>query len=922
MNDLAAEQHPPESADLRTKLLFWSLAVFLLGYYWLPSTRSLGSTPHDLVFYIGFLPLFLLTRPGAMWVAVRDSRLMAAAMAFVVYLGITALWSQSPTELTGVQVALHTTATAAFLCGTFLLLDDDRWRHLSLVLVSAAITIAGVAIVAYAFGHHYSSGRLHSPIHFEHPNLFAQYLGVALLISLLRILPGRSRSPRRIGYWLGGITILSVTLMLTQSRTTALALAAATTVAFLAARNRRATGIAALLFTAILAAGVFFSPTGPRAFFERGDAGRDEIYTELWQRSEGHRLVGMGLAADDEVEFPVGSSEFPNGFRMPHAHSAFFGTLYWGGIVGLALLLVVIVAAFRRALVVWRNTGDATGLVLLVFGTICLLPDGHRLVSHPHLSSWLLLWLPVARIAASPINAETRSETAPTEAGGPDPVGATISRPVFAMLVVLLCAQRLFHFGVEIDTPHMWRQSDTAHYIQTFAEEGIDLLHPKVCWMGDYEVTILEFPLPEAVAAVGYRVFGPSHRVARAVFFAFFLGSVFFLYRLLDEIFDPGIARMATLIYLAMPLSLFYSRAIHIDFAALFFVHGMAFFFVRGLRRESLTQMWIGSAFAAMAMVIKAPTVVPLTLPLVWIVISERRWRIVARSIPALLAPALLFILWQGHVHRINSSAPDWSFIPSYRKMTASWGWYFGSLAQRLQLGNWLNILERGWFEILGSIGVPAAAVGAVLSRRRDTAFLGFWILGAMAMVLVFFNLFVHHNYYLIPVLAPAAAAVALGLRWIANSVTTRPAIAGVLILLIVAALAVEHAIYAERTYYVVRHGFIDTGRAIERETGPGTLVVVSSGGLDARSPHILYHTGRSGWSVPDWGLSPEVLEGITDLGATTLAIVDPLTSPDGPTQWLGPPRRVVPIPSTGWTVHLFDLGSSPSGPADDDAGP
>ena len=86
---------------------------------------------------------------------------------------------------------------------------------------------------------------------------------------------------------------------------------------------------------------------------------------------------------------------------MPHSHSAFVATLYHGGVVGLALLLAIVAAASCRAWRIARGRGDPTGLVLLLFGVVCLLLDGNRLVSNPHLSSWLIFWLPVAWIISA-----------------------------------------------------------------------------------------------------------------------------------------------------------------------------------------------------------------------------------------------------------------------------------------------------------------------------------------------------------------------------------------------------------------------------------------------------------------------------------------------------------------------------------------
>ena len=51
------------------KLLFVLLAIFILGFYLLPSNRELGSTPHDLLFYLGVLPVFAVLGARELWQA-------------------------------------------------------------------------------------------------------------------------------------------------------------------------------------------------------------------------------------------------------------------------------------------------------------------------------------------------------------------------------------------------------------------------------------------------------------------------------------------------------------------------------------------------------------------------------------------------------------------------------------------------------------------------------------------------------------------------------------------------------------------------------------------------------------------------------------------------------------------------------------
>ena len=64
-----------------------------------------------------------------------------------------------------------------------------------------------------------------------------------------------------------------------------------------------------------------------------------------------------------------------------------------------------------------------------------------------------------------------------------------------------------------------------------------------------------------------------------------------------------------------------------------------------------------------------------------------------------------------------------------------------------------------------------------------------------------------------------------------------------------------------ERDYYQVLGDVVEGGREIGLRTPDGSLVVVSRGNLDCRSPHLLYAAGRYGWSIAESDLQPGLLE-------------------------------------------------------------
>ena len=127
---------------------------------------------------------------------------------------------------------------------------------------------------------------------------------------------------------------------------------------------------------------------------ERGDNCRLDIYRAGWHAVD-HVWLGTGqwgVRGLWQCELQAKTSIM----MMSHLHSAFFATLVHGGIIGAALLLVVLGRGIRCALRLAR-AGDATWISLLAFGCGGLLFDGESLASLATAPRYegLLFWLPL-----------------------------------------------------------------------------------------------------------------------------------------------------------------------------------------------------------------------------------------------------------------------------------------------------------------------------------------------------------------------------------------------------------------------------------------------------------------------------------------------------------------------------------------------
>ena len=470
-------------------------------------------------------------------------------------------------------------------------------------------------------------------------------------------------------------------------------------------------------------------------------------------------------------------------------------------------------------------------------------------------------------------------------------------KSLFFLSIALLFGCRFLHFGPDIDAPHDWRQCDTAWYIWDFYQNGIDLLHPSVCWMGASDTLALEFPLPEAVVALAYQVFGESIPLARLFFLCFFAGALCYFYKITAMLFGSSLARLATLIYLALPLSIFYSRAIHIDFSALLAAHAMLYYYLLGIEKRRWEYILLSSLAAALAVVIKAPYAFYFLLPMVFFAVRQKALGWTARASVFYVLALAAFWLWQQHVNSINGAAPNLDYILHYRKMTQSSSWYFGTLEQRLSPYHWWILLQRGVLEVVGVGGMLFFLLGwKKLHQLPNSRFLLFWMLGLAAYVLIFFNLNFVHNYYQIPLLAPVAILCARGLQIAASNQPNR-------LYLFFGLLVAANVTYTEIAYFKISAEHVEMGRLIRQHTPESALVIVTYQNLDCRNPKILYRARRRGWSVEEAALRPEVIERLRlEEGAQYWAYI-------GATL---PERQMKDYPGTLSQPKVFDLSTIP----------
>ena len=490
------------------------------------------------------------------------------------------------------------------------------------------------------------------------------------------------------------------------------------------------------------------------------------------------------------------------------------------------------------------------------------------------------------------------------------------------IFLVLLIVPRIQNIAADfVDDPHAWRQSDTACYAYTFYKEGIDILKPSVCWMGAHKTVIMEFPFPEVLMAVAYRIFGHHLFLSRLITLLFFTGSVGYLFLFVRRLIDTRLAVISAGVYVVLPLAIFYSRAIHIDFFSVFFAHAMAYHLLSALEVPRFRDVALAMIAGSFSFLIKAPYAFYFSLPLMCIALQQKR---PLRSLTALGAvfsiPCILFFLWRFHATAVNSAMPNWEFIPGYIKFVKMGSWYFGSLEDRFVMYHWLIIWRRFVYEVTSSVGIWLFFAGLIVSLI--TAFRGFWrqmlplwlwLAGVFIYVLIFFNLNIIHNYYQIPLVAVSSVFIALGIDAPRRLLRCQLCKTGNFIsLLLFVTLSLCSFSYAKSNYFT-RNAVRDAFGDIVRKNTPEDALIIASPNFrtDCRDPSTLFGARRYGWSIDKRVLSRDLVGRLKHEGASYLTVITDNSDEIERFKSYGYAVDVYSLPENNLSVLIADLKSS-----------
>lgn len=338
---------------------------------------------------------------------------------------------------------------------------------------------------------------------------------------------------------------------------------------------------------------------------------------------------------------------------------------------------------------------------------------------------------------------------------------------------------QLFH---SLNEMHGFRQTQTALVARSYAEHGINLLHTPLPVFGSGSDVPFEFPLFQAIAAVLARMGLSVDLSMRLLGLVCFQATAVLLFVLTSRWHGRRVATIAVVLLEFSPFGLAWGAASLIEFFAVALALGMVLALDHWFVGDRWWWLAAGALSGWLALLIKVTTAtawIVLMVGSAFAVLVLRGWRSSWRRIvtggAVVLVPGLvLTAAWTRHADQIKAKNP---LTEGYTSAGLR-DWNFGTPRQRIEISNYVTILDRVTGEIAGPFllvlfaGVASAILGmGVADRVRRVA----WIVAAAAGPLVFFNLYVVHNYYLCAVFPAITVFAALGIDGVARLVRDRP---------------------------------------------------------------------------------------------------------------------------------------------------
>ncbi|MGC9518889.1 MAG: O-antigen ligase family protein [Desulfuromonadaceae bacterium] len=365
------------------RMLLLPMSCYLLSFF-LPVDSRLNNN----IFYVFVLiPFVLCIEKRDIFKYLASSTIFKLSIAFSLYLVARSAFYFDTNVILYFEPARHFISWAVFMAvSAGLLLRSSLLNSIKLLSIWASLWGAGNLI--YFYWDHDLSTRLiyNGPVYHE-------ILGASVYAFLCVLAATIAMRPQHESFGMYFVAIaLLVCVFMSQSRGVILAVLVSI---FFAIPFARIKIVAPLIAASVLAFSIAFSLFSENLarITQLTTSYRIDIWSQVLKDSlaEGTWLFGNSLLASHEIS--VGSATFN------HMHSGYFGTYFYGGLVGFMMLLMLILGIGCKVYALGKENKDPMPIGLFVFMVFIISTDNHLLLDGPS-EIWFYFWLPASILIA------------------------------------------------------------------------------------------------------------------------------------------------------------------------------------------------------------------------------------------------------------------------------------------------------------------------------------------------------------------------------------------------------------------------------------------------------------------------------------------------------------------------------------------
>jgi len=385
-----------------------SYGIFLVGFFLFPSSKFLSN-----FYYMGVFSPFLLlivlkkVNPKLLF----SSRTILFVTTYFIYMVCTLFWAEIFDISDLSKYGLRVLYILIFITVTIYLFRSDPafLKRLLTYLCSVAV-IVGIGNALFYYSKDPSFSTLWGYGLLSSPSRAASQYGFVTIASIYLLLQQRTTKAQ---FLYSGMVLVNFSyVLLAQSRTTLIALAVTIFTWQLSAwlfhgveKNsylKKLSVLLVLLSAGISALIIGFPEFSKAIFHKQGLLFRIEMWKQLLVQIERAPWFGHGINADIRLVMP-------NGFIFVHPHSVYMGTLFYGGIVGLLILLATLLSALWQGFSPLRQGRNLALASMILYGALAIISNGNMLIHRPK-PFWLFLWFPVALVASTELSDDLSHE--------------------------------------------------------------------------------------------------------------------------------------------------------------------------------------------------------------------------------------------------------------------------------------------------------------------------------------------------------------------------------------------------------------------------------------------------------------------------------------------------------------------------------